>query len=381
MSNILLESLEIENFRSFRHLKINQLGRVNLIVGKNNVGKTSLLEALSIYAHRGSPSWIWDILEARDETSRVFRGSIQNDDEDRIQIEDFKCLFYGRKILKEQENVIKIGSGKSDNTLSIGIGWYIIESEGKVSRKLPPVSSTELSSVEKFVPGLALQFGKVIDTFYRLNNTHYFDRQTRIPELEPTGIKCFYIPSNGLNHILIEECWDNIALTSYQQHVIDSLRIIEPGVDGLNFIKDKKRRPAGPYEPQRIPVIRMAGFEDRLALGSLGEGMNRILGISLALSNAAEGVLLINEIESGLHYSVQADMWRVVLQMAWKLNVQVFATTHSWDCIEGFQKAIQKENRKEGYLIRLGRKKEDIVATVYDETELAVITRDQIEVR
>jgi len=62
------------------------------------------------------------------------------------------------------------------------------------------------------------------------------------------------------------------------------------------------------------------------------------------------------------------------------LNVQVFATTHSWDCIEGFQQATQTE-KADRLLIRLGRKKGDVIATLFDEQELAVVTREQIEVR
>src|SRR5690348_12744309 len=67
MGKLLLGSLEIHNFRGFHNLHIEHLGRVNLIVGKNNVGKTSLLEALRLYAERGSPVLILELLGARDE--------------------------------------------------------------------------------------------------------------------------------------------------------------------------------------------------------------------------------------------------------------------------------------------------------------------------
>ena len=79
MGNLILNSLEIRNFRGFQHLTIEHLGRVNLIVGKNNIGKSSLLEALQLYARRGSPELIWDILGTRDEnrqpTSRLSRDA------------------------------------------------------------------------------------------------------------------------------------------------------------------------------------------------------------------------------------------------------------------------------------------------------------------
>ena len=64
-----------------------------------------------------------------------------------------------------------------------------------------------------------------------------------------------------------------------------------------------------------------------------------------------------------------------------RLSIQVFATTHSWDCIQGFQQVAQEDEQSDGFLVRLGRKQGNIVATVYNEEELAIVTREQIEVR
>ncbi len=77
--------------------------------------------------------------------------------------------------------------------------------------------------------------------------------------------------------------------------------------------------------------------------------MLRALGISLALVNVKDGILLIDEFENGLYYSVQPDLWQSIFRVARRLNVQVFATTHSWDCVEGFQKAASTEKQAEGH--------------------------------
>ncbi len=92
-------------------------------------------------------------------------------------------------------------------------------------------------------------------------------------------------------------------------------------------------------------------------------------------------MLLIDEIENGIHYSVQPELWQLIFQLARRLNVQVFATTHSWDCIKGFQRAAEKEKQEEGMLIRLGRRKGEAAVTLFDEEELGIATRQQIEVR
>jgi AAA15 family ATPase/GTPase len=108
--------------------------------------------------------------------------------------------------------------------------------------------------------------------------------------------------------------------------------------------------------------------------------VNRLLGIVLALVNATDGLLLIDEIESGLHYSIQPEMWQLVFRIASELNIQVFATTHSKDCIEAFQKVASK-HPKEGVLIRLGRKNDDIVASVFEEEDLEIAIEQDVEVR
>lgn len=96
--------------------------------------------------------------------------------------------------------------------------------------------------------------------------------------------------------------------------------------------------------------------------------------------NARGGILLIDEFENGMHYSVQLDAWRAVFRLAKSLDIQVFATSHSWDAIEAFQRAAA-EDPEDGVLIRLSRHGEDIIPALFSESELAIATRDRIEVR
>lgn len=263
MGNLILNSLEICGYRAFEHLLIEHLGRVNLIVGKNNVGKSNLLEALQIYARRAStPTIISEIMETGSETTQPFK--------------EFTCVL---------------------------------------------------------------------------------------------------VPTNGLNRKQIIELWDRIVLTGLEVEVINALRFIAPGVEGLNLVSTPTSN------GERDLVVDVAGIDEPLLLSSLGNGMWRILGIALTLVNAKDGILLIDEFENGIYYSVQPDIWKLFFRVARRLNVQVFATTHSWDCIEAFQKAAQEDTQNEGMLIRLEVKKGRIVPTLYDQRQLGIATREQIEVR
>lgn len=365
MTNLILESLAIRGFRAFRQLQIERLGRVNLIVGKNNVGKSCLLEALWLYARRGSPSLIAQLLEARDEISRLRLRSSEREED---QTWNIKHLFHGRQDITAQTEPIQIGPFDSqDETLSIAAGFYVQVEEDEI-RRLQPIQAEEFSTVENPILGLAIQLGAQPKTTYRLDR--YLSRRYPLPS-EPAGLRSVFIPANGL--MGIAELWDGITLSDLEKDVLDSLRVIAPEVERVNLV--------GSQERERIAKVRITGQIEPIPLRSLGEGMNRMFGVALSLVNAKDGILLIDEVESGLHYSVQPELWRFIFLEARRLNVQVFATTHSWDCIEGFQQAAQGTEKADRLLIRLGRKKGDVIATLFDEQELAVVTREQIEVR
>jgi AAA15 family ATPase/GTPase len=122
MSSLILDNLEIRNFRLFQHLTIEKLGRVNLVVGKNSVGKSSLLEALRIYLYEGTYNSIWNLLVARNEARRIVTSSEEIDINEAIA--SFKFLFFGRKEINVFDEVptIQIGPiNKSDKTLSISL--------------------------------------------------------------------------------------------------------------------------------------------------------------------------------------------------------------------------------------------------------------------
>jgi len=136
------------------------------------------------------------------------------------------------------------------------------------------------------------------------------------------------------------------------------------------------------YHQQYVPVVNEEGTPHTIPMQHLGEGVNRLFGIAIALVSAKNGFLLIDEIESGLHYSALLDLWRLIFDMAGRLNVQVFATTHSGDCLTAFTTAAQEEHASEGQIIRLGRDKhDDIVATLFDKADMAILNREEIEVR
>lgn len=371
-----LDSLEIENFRAFRSLKLERLGNVNLIVGKNSVGKSALLEALRLYAAQGAPEVIGTVLEDRDEWSP--RGGST------LEIEDaflpVTNLFYGRPaVLEYNQSLIRIGpAGLSTKTLTIDIGWFVRKTDQQGLSTWVRSASLETQfpddSVDEVEPRLIVQYNSDKSQMYFLDRERFrkysrpaWDTSGRLPD--PA-----FVPVGGLSTAEMARRWDRVSLIEAKNAVINALRIIVPAVENLDIIG---------RGPTSLPVVmaKLIDLEKPVPVRSLGEGMIRLFGLALALVTAQDTMLLVDEIDSGLHHSVQVEMWRLIFAAAERLNVQVFATTHSWDCVAAFQQVAAEDDRQDGLLIRLEKEGGEIVPILVDEETLAIVTTEQIEVR
>ena len=172
---------------------------------------------------------------------------------------------------------------------------------------------------------------------------------------------------------LLGTLWDQVTLTDSEDAVVEFLRIFDPNISDFSMV-------AGEVRDRRVGMARTKNTDHPVSLRSFGGGMNRMFRIALSLVRAGGGILLVDEFENGLHYSVQPDAWRMVFKLARDLDVQVFATTHSMDTIRSFaQVAISSEDT--GVLIRLNRRGDVIMPITYTEEELAIAYRHAIEVR
>ena len=173
--------------------------------------------------------------------------------------------------------------------------------------------------------------------------------------------------------------WDKVALTEEESRAVDALNLIYTGsVERVAMIGDDSgtRRGGG-----RRPVVKLRDEPRPVPLKSLGDGAVRLFGVALALANSKDGFLLIDEAENGIHHSIQRDFWTMILKAAHQNNVQVLATTHSWDCVAGFAMASTEIEEVDGALVRLEKKGDDIRAVEYPSYDLDVIAQQGIEVR
>ncbi len=371
MSKLHLENLQIKNFRGIQALEIEKLGRVNLIVGHNSVGKSSALEALLLYANRGSFKLIQQILTSRGEFKPPRTTLPQRRDSiDSLGV-SIRHLFYGRKDRNGTAQKIVIGSLDDEGQkLSLELGWYAVESEDTGIRRLQPINEDEYELYGNPVSGLAVQNG-LQKTIFRLDRPNSPNQE----RLEAEQIPNILVSANGLEQREIDRLWAKIALTSLEDEVTKALQIVSSQVERLTVVNDLTNSYAS------STIVKMQSEEEPLPLRSLGDGMNRVFGISLALVNAKDGFLLVDEIENGIHYTVLFGLWKLILELARRLNVQVFATTHSWDCIKAFQEATIEDQQAEGMLIRLENRNNRVVPVLVDEKALEIVTNRDLEVR
>lgn len=376
MSDLHYPDLQIQGFRGIKDLSIPQLGRVTLITGKNNTGKSSVLEALRIHTQNAAAHVLHSVLASRDEY--VWGMDEHDRPYDTETMFHSSVLFHGfPKIADDIGSILISTSGKSRGMkLSLWVEWFVEHTDSDGSRRLLP-GQEDLFGERELVAALVAQTEErrlilTLDSLHRQSRTR---RGLRPRPSDIPRMPCTFVGSYGTDMAeTLGEMWDQITLTPSEHEVIEALQIIDPRISAINMVGGE-----GAFRTKKA-LVRVEHIGRPVPLRSFGDGMNRLFAIILALVNSRGGLLLIDEFENGLHHSVQLDAWRMIFRLAQDLDVQVFATSHSWDAVETFQKAAE-EVPEQGVLLRLTRRYDKIFATVFAEQELAVATRHNIEVR
>lgn len=369
-----LPTLSIKGFRGIDSLSISRLGRVTLFSGENGVGKTTLLDAVQVYAARGRHAVLSQLLRSHDELIEY-----TDDDGDQVLVSDWSALFHGRRA--SSGRYISIGTDTEGDRLRIEISSDV---------------SAQMDFLEEAADGdiFALKILYKHWAHYIPFSPSRSDRISRRrgssgqPESQlPPAIQCGSLGPGLPSNRAMAQFWDKVALTDDEYRAVDALNLIfHDRVERVAMIGTGNDHETPLYfryyRPYRRAVVRLKGEEDlQVPLKSLGDGAVRMFCVALALANCRDGFLLIDEVENGIHYSVQQNFWKMVLQSAQENNVQVLATTHSWDCMAGFATAAAANEEVDGAHIRLERRGGQMRAVEYSEEDLLVAAEQGIEVR
>jgi energy-coupling factor transporter ATP-binding protein EcfA2 len=317
-----ITSVEIENFRCFRKLRVDGLAQVNLIVGANNAGKTVLLEAIEAVVSRDSPFALYRASLERNEYRRRRAA-----DDDVVEI-DLRHWFHG-------------------HTLSPGAAFHIRaagDDELAASWRLDKVLPHQELPGSGYVPGglyLAIEQRSMRE---QPNERGVRSRPLTVDGWLHTGtqstLRSFglqldppvgFVPTNRSAPGQLASLWAKVQLTPAEQRTVDALRLIEPQIERIAISESDGAK------------VLLRGAKSPVPLGSLGEGVSRILTLALHLALTPGGFLLIDEIENGLHWSVMPKVWRFLIETALAGRTQIFAATHSKDWLEGLADLHRKD--------------------------------------
>ncbi len=343
-------SFTIKNFRCFHDLTLASLERVNLIAGKNNVGKTALLEAVFLHLGVNNPSLPLQVTAAvRGIEQRVIDAS-----------ETLGWLFFDRRV-KETIELIGLEADNTTRRLSV----RFVKSE---IAQVSPVTDT-LTTVAA-LRDLQLEYqdtnGQRATTRVRADGATV---TTRAGEVSlPLGI---YLSTRARSFKEDAERFSNLERVGRHAMVLPALQLLEPRLRRLAVLITGG-----------APILNGdIGIAELIPLPLMGEGMVRLLSILLAIANAPGGVVLVDEIENGLHHSVMVGVWKALAEAARQYNTQVFATTHSWECIQAAHQAFEASGTYDFRLHRLDRVNDDIQAVAYDRETLATSAEMNLEIR
>ncbi|MEH2119342.1 AAA family ATPase [Nostoc sp.] len=381
----MLESFQIHNFRLFHHLEVKRLGNVNLIVGRNNAGKSTFLEAIELYASNASPMSLLELVDSRQESwfseaqlhTQTFLGN------------PIRHLFFDHKLPDIGEEGIILGEVSSSAKIHIGVAAYQIKSDDEGSKKRIRITDKQLyEDLLDIEVVLVAEESERVRRLFRLNRDFRDMRLTARVAYERLDAEFKYtwqfVSTENMPNRKLAALWDLTSLTNLELEVISALKLIEPKVSGVAFVEDISKGRGGNNRGQegdnRIPLVKIEGIDEPLPLKSMGDGMTRLLHIIVALVNARNGILLIDEFENGLHWTVQPKIWDIVFNLSERLNVQVFATTHSRDCVKGFDSAWNKYPSL-GAFFRLEAKDNLIKVTEYTSETLTDSLETDVEIR
>jgi len=351
----MIQEISINNFKQLKELTLKQVAPITIIGGKNNTGKTTLLEALFMFYDRAHPDVIL--------RHRYWRG---------INLIDFSPyrlwgpIFHSYDIRKEV--VISIKADEQYEKL-------VIKHNGEFNRliKTKPLDERMLKTkaLQSSLPMESLDFNYYLADELTGEAHCIIDGEQLEIELnnvKPSFKKITYISS--LSQINPNEDairFGQLDIEGRVQELIEGLQLIEPRLKSLSSIS----------HGNHSLIYGDLGTGKKMPLSFMGEGTAKLLSIMLAIATSQSGIVLIDELENGVHYSVHSKLWPLLLTFSKQYDCQLFLTTHSYELIKSLQGAIDKPNDDYLCYVRLDSSQDQISPKMYHLDMLfSAIARD-----
>lgn len=336
----MLASMRIENFRGFKSFKMDRLGRINLIVGENRCGKTTILESIYLLKNQTEPLAIWNLFRKR--------GELRNEKisaQESSLAASISHLFRGHEIAPGSEFKL---SATNRNNESEFFNATIDRLKPDPSRPImfslndlfPQFSLRTKGSAGPELPPIPLRFIGSLSLSSAADKREFFSKLSH-------SLSCSiaqYLTTDSLDTEDLNALWDQVVLTSRENLVLRYLRCLDSRIERLD-LQQEMRKPTG-FSLRSGILVKRRRFGVPMPIGTMGDGIWRLFSLATAFSQCRNGVLLVDEIDMGLHHRSLTKFWELVFQTAKELDAQVFATTRSWDCVKAFGRISEKEGRR-----------------------------------
>lgn len=321
-----IENICIERFRGIRSLKMDGLRQVNLVVGDNNCGKTSVLEAIQLLRTSASLANVYRIARQRDILSVQGSNSI---------FDNLICLFPKNDTGKLEIDVSGVCNNQPILFQMSGTKSRVLMDSQDLSRRTGRVRRIPDGGTEAdaFDGSIFLQYGGKESS----KPVHIHQYSTVTASAEKDQFQIVYVaPFEHLRGNILNQVLRNEA---YKQICIKALQLFDPEIEDMMIF----RSDTGNYP---VEYLRHKTLGD-MPVSSYGDGLKKVLALSNAIAMSANGILLIDEVETAIHKKYYDDIFRFLVKACKSFHVQTFITTHSIEAIDGLLATQDYELQKE----------------------------------
>jgi len=350
-----ISKLMIERFRGISNLKIDNLNHVNIFVGDNNCGKTSVMETLQLFRTSELLGNVYTIARQRESIYWMGANSLY---------ENFICMFPhdGSNL---QIRVSGMCNGKNVNYSIEGKEKQILIDVKEIDSFLVRETADWLvaeSKTEEFEGVISYRYGDMVK-----QDKVKMNRLTGIsgtPISDTDEVKIIYVsPFEHLKGSVISRIVKN---EGYKGICLKALQLFDPEIEDMMIFKsDISNRPVEYLKHTRL---------GNMPLSTYGDGIKKVLVLANAIAKAAGGILLIDEIETAIHKKYYDDIFRFIVKACKAFEVQLFITTHSLEAIDGLlaTQDYEKQNVEDGIsVVTLKREGDHTYSRVLSGREVA----------
>lgn len=310
--SLMINEIEIKNFRGFSQASVSDCRRINILVGDNGSGKTALLEG-AFLAAGPSPE-----IALRARQWRGFQGSRFEGTEEEIEHALWADLFHNFETSKIAHIALR---GTKPHTRSVSIEYDEKRVNQNVNRGFVGLLPYQNQSPVKFTWTAALP-----KRFHFSSSPFIFEGQIRAPSGPTSQVRATFFAANHTYPANeVANRFSKLSRTYEDKKFIEAF-----GHQFNNIIDLSVEVSAG----AAMLFARVKGVSEKVPVSLASGGMNKLAAILLAFSNQPDGVVFVDEVESGFYYKRFPQIWNSFLSFSHLYNVQIFASTHSAECLE-----------------------------------------------